>query len=92
MKFVIHLNDRHFLTCDLCEGEDFVHVPEKKLCEDEEYQPFLFYGCPNCAGAGFWLHSSSIDEARQVGIAIARCRSAAAKAKSILAAVYQQNH
>lgn len=75
MKFVLNLNNSKLLACNSCGNEDFKLLPDKKLSDEEKYKLFLFYECPNCAGAGFWAHSSSIDEKRQVGIAIARCKS-----------------
>lgn len=74
MKFKTHLDKEDFLTCSSCGNDSFDLLPEKKLSGEAKYKKFLFYGCQNCAGAGFWTHSNSIDEKLDLGIAIARCK------------------
>jgi hypothetical protein len=59
--------------CNFCGGTEFDLAPDKKLSTDSPYQLFLFYECPNCAGAGFWTHDERVDETLQIGVALARC-------------------
>jgi hypothetical protein len=82
MKFVLHSGSRDFLVCDSCGGTDFKLARNRKLSSNAVYSLFLFYECPNCAGAGFWAHMTSIDKDRQIGIALARCKPRAAAAAS----------
>jgi ssDNA-binding Zn-finger/Zn-ribbon topoisomerase 1 len=75
MKFKLHTKTEEFLKCDSCSNEDFDLLPEKKISAEEKYKDFLFYECPNCAGAGFWTHGNSINKKHNFGIAIARCKA-----------------
>jgi uncharacterized Zn finger protein len=90
MKFILHSDSKDFLVCDSCGEVDFSLLPEKKLSADQTYKHFLFYECPNCAGAGFWTHGKTIDKKQQVGIALARCK-ALGTVKSNVARFYQQS-
>jgi predicted nucleic acid-binding Zn-ribbon protein len=75
MKFKLHLDSDEFLTCNSCGNDDFDFISDKKLTDDKKYRHFLFFGCPNCAGAGFWTHHKTINEKNNFGLAIARCKA-----------------
>ena len=89
MKFILHLDSSDFLVCDSCGNSDFNLSPDKKLSADKAYKLFLFYECPNCQGAGFWTHSKTINKKRQVGIALARCKTSGS-VQSDVARFHQQ--